>query len=109
VWHFFGWEDITPSDSKIVFTAQTADTQAQLGAATALNLATASGPDNCPAGPSCKSSFVAVDVDPPGTDPNGSWSRAWLRVNMALNPSTDKKSAPTLIAWQQAFNCIAAQ
>jgi hypothetical protein len=107
VWHLFEWEDVTPSDSNITFSAASADTQAQLGEPTVSWVA--SGPDNCPGGPSCKSSWVAYDIDPAGIDPQGNWSQAWLRVNMTLNPSTNKLSAPTLIGWQQAFSCVPSE
>jgi hypothetical protein len=109
VWRFFYWEDATPSDSNIVFGAYTADTQAQLGTQFPLvNLATASGPDNCPNGPSCASSFVGVDVDP-ALVAAGQMSDSWLRVNMTLNPSSDKLTPPTLIAWQQMYDCVPAE
>jgi hypothetical protein len=117
VWRYFYWEDATPSNTSIVFTAATADTQAQLGTQyPAVSLGTASGPDACPGGPSCASSFVGVNVDPllvaaglpkQGQPPTASHS--WLRVTMTLNPSTDMLTAPTLIAWQQAYDCVASE
>jgi hypothetical protein len=123
VWRNFYWEDYTPSDTNIAFTAWTADSEAQLGTQyPAAPLATASGPDNCPiadaaaVGPSCMSAFVGVGVDPKlvasGTPAWGSpayGSHSWLRVNMTLNPSTDLLSAPTLIAWQQTYDCLASE
>jgi hypothetical protein len=36
-------------------------------------------------------------------------SHSWLRVNMTLNPSSDKMSAPTLLAWQQNYDCVASE
>jgi hypothetical protein len=117
VWRFFYWEDYTPKDSSIVFTAYTADTQAQLGTQyPGVALATASGPDNCPNGPSCVSQFVGVDVDPAlvaggiptwGNPAHASYS--WLRVDMALKPSSDLFSAPTLIAWQLTYDCVPSE
>jgi hypothetical protein len=117
VWRFFYWEDYTPKDSNIVFTGYTADTQAQLGTQyPGVQLATASGPDNCPNGPSCISQFVGVDVDPAlvaggiptwGNPAHASYS--WLRVNMALNPSSDHFAAPTLIAWQLTYDCVPSE
>ena len=121
VWHAFQYEDTTPSDSNIMFTAYTADSQAQLGSqymAAPLNVA--SGADNCagspPAGPSCSTAFVGVDVDtqlqaagvPKSGQPPYS-SHSWLRVTMTLNPSSDKMSAPTLIAWNQAYDCVPSE
>jgi hypothetical protein len=123
VWHLFSWKDLTPSDSTIAFTAWTADSEAQLGTQYPVApLGTAKGPDNCPppdggvAGPSCTSEWVGVDVDPKlganGTPTSGTpayASHPWLRVNMTLNPSTDLLSAPTLIAWQQIYDCVSAE
>jgi hypothetical protein len=109
VWRFFYWEDATASDSQIVFDAFTADSQAQLGTQFPLvNLATASGPDNCPNGPSCASSYVGVDVDPMLVGA-GQMSHSWLRVNMTLDPSTDKFTAPDLISWQQMYDCVPSE
>jgi len=117
VWRDFYWEDSTPSTTDIVFTAATADTEAQLGTQyAAVPVATASGPNACPGGPSCSTSFVGVNLDPlfvteglptEGQPPTA--SRAWLRVTMTLNPSADMLTAPTLIAWQQAYDCVASE
>jgi|GEM_PF-2475922 len=117
VWHYFYWEDSTPNDSNIAFTGWTADTQAQLGTQyPAAPLATASGPNSCPGGPSCASQWVGVDVDPKlAANGTGTWgnpayaSHSWLRVNMTLNPSSNKLVAPTLIAWQQTYDCVSSE
>jgi len=124
VWHLFQYEDTTPSDSNITFTAYTADSQAQLGTQYMVApLITASGGDVCPPtpwppypGPSCSSEFVSVDVDTqlkaagvPTTGQPPYSSHPWLRVNMTLNPSSDKMSAPTLIAWNQALDCVSSE
>jgi len=109
VWHFFYWKDATPSDTNITFAASTADSQAQLGSQfPAVSLATASGPDSCPSGPSCASAFVGVDVDPKLVAAS-QMSHAWLRVTMTLDPSSDKLTAPTLYAWQQTYDCVASE
>jgi hypothetical protein len=109
VWHYFYWKDATPSDTNITFTALTADTQAQLGSQfSAVSLATASGADSCPNGPSCASTFVGVNVDPKLVAA-GQQSHSWLRVSMTLNPSSDKATTPTLYAWQQTYDCIASE
>jgi hypothetical protein len=117
VWRLFDWEDVTPSDSNIKFTAWTADSEAQLGTQfPAALLGTASGANVCPAGPSCSSSWIAVSVDP-ALQANGTptasnppiASHSWLRINMTLNPSSDKLSAPTLLGWQQQYDCVASE
>jgi hypothetical protein len=35
-----------------------------------------------------------------------SLSKAWLRVTLTMNPSTDGYSAPTLSAWRQLYDCV---
>jgi hypothetical protein len=120
VWRYFYYQDATPSDTNIVFTAATADTQAQLGTQfAAVPLITASGPDNCPpgGGPSCAGpKFLGVNVDPqlvaagdPVSGQPPTASHEWLRVTMTLNPSSDQLSAPTLIAWEQTYDCVPAE
>ena len=123
VWRNFYWEDSTPGNSSIVFSATTADTQAQLGGSDAgpaefptATLATASGPDNCPSGPSCASQWVGVNVDPkltsagvPAYGTPAYSSHSWLRVTMTLNPTSDKMTPPTLLAWQQNYDCVPAE
>ncbi|HEY1958972.1 MAG TPA: hypothetical protein VGH28_25340 [Polyangiaceae bacterium] len=95
VWRFFDWETHTPSDSNIVFTAQTSDTQAGLATATpVVNLGTASGAPI--------TTYVGTDV---GLALAPSPSLDWLRVTITLNPSSDDLSAPTLDAWRQQFDC----
>jgi hypothetical protein len=117
IWRFFYWEDTTPSNSDIVFTAYTADTEAQLATEFPMaTLATAQGGNVCPGGPSCSTAFVGVNVDPalaaagvPTSGQPAYASHTWLRVNMTLNPSSDLTSAPTLIAWQQDYDCVASE
>ncbi|HTQ46604.1 MAG TPA: hypothetical protein VMI75_27815 [Polyangiaceae bacterium] len=127
-WRYFQWSDQLPSDSNITFTAYTADTEAQLGTQYTpplpLTLWTSTaanpGPTN-PASPPPPYPAYGVDVDPAlvasgvptwnasGPPPAPSGSYAWLRVNMTLNPSSDKMSAPTLIAWQQTYDCVSSE
>lgn len=99
VWRFFDWETVTPSDSNIVFNAQTSATQAGLPTATpVVYLGTASGAPI--------TTWVGTDVSA-ALSPNP--SQAWLRVTITLNPSTDHYYAPTLTAWRQNYDCIASQ
>jgi len=98
-WHFFDWKTETPSDSNIVFTVQTGDTTAEVTAMPALPLATVSGaPITTWTGADVATVLAAAS--PPV--PNG----LILRVNITLNPSTDKYQAPTLVDWRQAFTCV---
>jgi hypothetical protein len=127
-WRWFQWADTTPSDSNIVFQAWTADTEAQLGTEFTpplpASLWTSTTANPGPANPvPAPNPPYAVDVDPalvaagvptwnasvspPATPKAGSY--AWLRVAMTLNPSSDKKSAPTLLAWQQNYDCVSSE
>ncbi len=94
-WRTFYWKDMTPGDSNIVFAAQTGDTVNTLLPQVAL--ATASGAPNF--------TFVgaAVDVALKGA---GQVSHPVLQVKMTLNPTSDKLQAPTLLGWQQTFDCV---
>jgi hypothetical protein len=96
-WHFFDFQTVTPSDSSIVFAAQTADTQGTLAAAPSSKLATVTGAPI--------TSWTGVDVEP--TLPNAN-SKRWLRVTMTLNPSSNGYSAPTVTAWRQNYDCVDA-
>ncbi len=99
VWRFFDWQTVTPLDSSIAFSAQTANTQAGLPTATpTVSLGTASGAPI--------TTYVGTDVSV-ALAPNP--SLAWLRVNITLNPSSDKSQAPTLSAWRQQFDCADSQ
>jgi hypothetical protein len=51
--------------------------------------------------------LVAEGLPTQGQPPTA--SQAWLRVTMTLDPSADMLSAPTLIAWQQAYDCVASE
>lgn len=96
-WRTFYWEDITPGNSNIVFTAQTGDTLATLGSA--VSLATVSGAPNL--------TWVGADVHAFLTAA-GQKSKAVLQVNMTLNPTSDHLQAPTLLGWEQTFDCVDA-
>lgn len=99
VWRFFDWQTVTPSDSNITFQAQTADTQALLPTASpVVGLGTASGAPI--------TSWVGTDVSS-ALAPNP--SRAFLRVTITLNPSSDHNYAPTLTAWRQNYDCVDSQ
>jgi hypothetical protein len=36
-------------------------------------------------------------------------SKNILRMNITLNPTTDKKAAPTLITWRVEYDCVDAE
>jgi hypothetical protein len=98
VWRWWQFKTTTPADSSIAFSAQTADTSGALAAAPSVSLATVSGAPIV--------TWTGVDVNPKLP---GQLSKAWLRITMTLNPSSDGYSAPTVNAWQQLYDCIDAQ
>ncbi len=101
VWRFFYWEDVIPAtdagmSANIIFTAQTATTQAGLGAAPSVTLATVT---------TTNLSFVGVDVGAAlATIP--SLSKDFLQLTFTLNPSSDHQTSPTLLAWQLNYDCV---
>jgi hypothetical protein len=97
VWRFFDYMTQTPSDTSIVFSAQTAATQSTLGAATQVELAKVTG------APIVNWTGVDVSTKLPVK------SKDWLRITMTLNPSTDGYSAPTVTSWRQLYDCVDAQ
>lgn len=110
MWRFFDWETITPGDSSIVFSAATATTSAGLpatmGAPSVVPLGTQSG---LPVTPFTSPPWVGADVGAaltatgqPPTDP-------LLRIFMDFKPSSSGYEAPTLTAWRQQYDCVAAE
>jgi hypothetical protein len=99
IWHFFDWMTHTPSDSKISFTVQTGNTLAALTAMTPLPISTVNGPPvTAWTGKDLAAIFAATT---PATKHG-----LMLRVNMTLTPSSDRKNAPVLDAWRQAYTCV---
>lgn len=96
VWRFFDYMTQTPSDSSITFSAQTADTQQGLAAATPAQLSKVTGAPIV--------SWTGVDV----STKLSTKSKDWLRITMTLNPSTDGYSAPTVTNWRQLYDCVDA-
>lgn len=96
VWRLFSWYADEPSDSKINFTVQTADTLGALTAAPSAFLATAQG--------AATPTWGSADVKP-AIDGIPSIHKQWLRVNMGFVPSTDGLSAPTVYDWKQTYDC----
>lgn len=91
VWHFFDFQTHTPSDSSLVITASTADSQAGLASAQSVALATVSGPDI--------TTWTGVDVAMKLT------SKLFLRVSIAFVPATDG-TPPVLVHYRQEYDCI---
>lgn len=137
VWTYFSWSGDTPSDSNLDFQAWTADTQAQLGvqypmSATLENPSpddtangyvdgTMYGCQNCPlpmGGAPIAPTYVDVRLaaagyptsgNNPNPPPTTFASHSWLRVNMILNPSSNQLVAPTLLTWNQMYDCVPSE
>jgi hypothetical protein len=93
-WHFFDYIGATPGNSEIDIYAQTAETQADLGAATKVLVAVVKNLTVLP-------DFTGVDVAP--ILPNG--SQHWLRITLDMKPTSDNQQAPVLSNWRQGYSC----
>ncbi len=102
-WRLFNWKASIPTPPMGVTTAgihfdvQTAETPAQLASATQVSLgdAVVSNP----------TTWNGADVDQKLVAANLK-SAPHLRVTMLFQPSSDGKQAPTLLAWEQMFDCV---
>ncbi len=101
VWHFFDFQTHTPGDSSLRFSARTAKTEAALGSAPSVSLGTVTGADI--------TNWTGVDVDPK-LQSIGQMSQSFLRVVVVMTPATDAEaSAPALVHYRQAFDCVVGQ
>ena len=96
VWRFFDFQTHTPLDSALVFTAQTADTEGQLDAATYVELATVTGPDI--------TTWTGVDVGAK-LQSIGQSSRYFLRVTISEKNASDG-TPPVLVHYRQLYDCV---
>ena len=100
MWRFFDWQTVTPSDSKIVFSAQVASSTSGLATATPVTVGTASGAPTV--------SWVGADVGAALAN-GGQPSQKYLRVTMNLDASSDGFAAPILVDWRQSYSCLPSQ
>ena len=116
-WGLWSWNSVTPSDSSIAFGVQIAATAAELYSApmdplifsdppgpTALagqNAVARAGTPNTNAG--------SVIVENALRANNRMHNLPVLRITSTLSPSTDLLSAPTLSAWDLAFDCTTTE
>jgi hypothetical protein len=101
-WRFFDWQTITPDDSQLSFSAQTAPTVAAVGAARSITLAIVTGaPVTTWTGVDVSAKFAAAT--PPVLSSNV------LRVTTFFQPSSDGKQAPTLVAWRANYDCVPSE
>jgi hypothetical protein len=105
VWRFFDWETLTPGNSDIKFSAGTSTTSAGLPVAqsdpSVVPIGTASGaPITVYTGADVGAALVAARQSP---------SLSYLRVFADFQPTSDHTAGPTLTAWRQQFDCVAAE
>ncbi len=104
VWRFFQWQSTVPSGASIVFSAQTKELASDTYApAMPLGIGTASATT---AGTTWGQGPQTVDTVLVGA---GLPSKPYLLVTMVFNPDPSQLQTPALKAWQQNFDCVAAQ
>ena len=107
VWRELDWQAQIPDTSDVKFTVQTSATSAGLATAKSVPLATATTTTPLP-----NFDVAIIDtttggafqkVDPPLT------SLTYLRIVATLDPTSDNKNSPTLIAWEVHYDCVDSQ
>jgi hypothetical protein len=106
-WREFNWQDAIPTTASIAFTAQTADTLAALPGAQVVNVAAPTTGTVLPAWDTAFLDTTTGGVFKAAMPPV--ISKNILRMNITLNPTTDKKAAPTLITWRVQYDCVDAE
>lgn len=102
-WSYFSYETITPVETSVVWKARTANTVADLGNATYVNLATAtstpdtqiclmSGPAPCPI--NLYDKFGPVDA-----------RKSYLELSITLNPANGKNATAKVNNWDITYSC----
>ena len=106
-WHFFDWTDITPGDSQINVLAATATTEAMLpttvGAPTVVPLMAGAPGGDMP--PYEFGADVYAAMKAAGQRP----TLQYLRIFVDFKPTSDGTQVPTLVDWQQQYDCVAAE
>jgi len=100
-WQFFSWKATVPTSTSIGFTAATASTQAGLASATPVSAGTATATTSI-----WTSSTSTVEQQLRAASPAQA-SRDWLRIAITINPNVT--TTPTLLKWQQTFDCKPAE
>jgi hypothetical protein len=99
VWGALTLDGLTPGDSSITVSAQSAATQASLDAATAVTLGTFSGAERTTwTSPDAQAAFAAA----------GLTSRPWIRVTLRLTAATTGGASPMVAEWREGSTCVAA-
>jgi hypothetical protein len=103
-WGFLAYDTVTPGNSSVIFSARTATTNAGLAAASYTSLATAqvaptdtqicsmAGPSPCPVDLYTKLNLPAAQQE-------------FLQLSIAMNPTSDKASAPVVKSWDLTYSC----
>jgi hypothetical protein len=100
-WRGFEYTTAEPSDTNIVFNAQTADDVAGLATAPSYNISTANA-----AAPNSPVGGYVLDPDTGTGILPLKGSRKVLRISAIFNPSTDGQSSPSLFTWKQKYDCV---
>jgi hypothetical protein len=100
-WRGFEYTAAAPSDTNIVFSAQTADDAAGLTTATSYPISTANA-----VAPSSPVGGYVLDPDTGTGILPLKGSRKVLRISATFNPSTDGQSSPSLFNWTQKYDCV---
>jgi hypothetical protein len=98
-WQLFNFHLTTEGDSKVTFTAQSAQKKADLSAATVIALGESTDTRVSPTAPAYWD--VGGKLETAGV----SRHLSQVRVNMTLVPSTDGKYAPILHDWEMRYTC----
>jgi hypothetical protein len=96
LWRAFDWKASEVSDDHIDFSVQTWKTSGSPGSSVAIGTAKA---------PSNPTNWLGVDVGSKLVAA-GQVSLPNLRVTATFVPAADARSAPTLIAWRQSYDCV---
>jgi hypothetical protein len=99
VWQLFEWQAVLPTGTSITIKARSTDDSSMLASATPLvNIATVVPPSTT----GWAGSTSTVDASLKAA----SWaSRNYLRVEMTMNPSSDRYSTPSLTNWRVTYDC----
>jgi hypothetical protein len=111
IWEFVQSDQTVPTGTSITITLQTATTEAGLSTATMTPSYSISSTVTLPSylsSPQVGSPSVAETVDQ-YLKANNLASQTWLRVNVTLNSSSNRMSAPTLTSLEPTFDCAATE
>ena len=106
LWTFFDWQAVTASDSRISFFVQAADQDAS-AVWDALALTPLGSVPDSTGHNYYPPNWMGVDVSTVLAAADA--RKPYLKVSMQLIPSADRRVAPVLVNWRQAYTCEDAQ